>query len=130
EQHTARNLLNALARTGAQWSPQQGKEDELYQQIHQVISRVLQAHDVNSALFGELLAEFDHFVSQRDARSERIEARVREMEEGRFKTANARKVVKDALQSRLGGRAIPSVALELLQQGWQQVMYLTYLREG
>lgn len=130
EQHTARNLLNALARTGAQWSPQQGKEDELYQQIHQVISRVLQAHDVNSALFGELLAEFDHFVSQRDARSERIEARVREMEEGRFKTANARKVVKDALQSRLGGRAVPSVALELLQQGWQQVMYLTYLREG
>lgn len=130
EQHTARNLLNALARTGAQWSPQQGKEDELYQQIHQVISRVLQAHDVNSALFGELLEEFDHFVSQRDARSERIEARVREMEEGRFKTANARKVVKDALQSRLGGRAVPSVALELLQQGWQQVMYLTYLREG
>lgn len=130
EQHTARSLLNALARAGAQWSPQQGKEDELYQQIHSTISRVLHEHEVNSALFGELLKEFEHFIGQRNARSERIEARVREMEEGRFKTANARKIVKDALQARLGGRAVPNVVLELLQQGWQQVMYLVYLREG
>lgn len=130
EQHAARSLLNALARAGAQWSPQQGKEDELYQQIHQIIGRVLQEHDTNSELFEHLLSGFTHFIEQREARSERIEARVREMEEGRFKTASARKVVNDALQAKLGGRALPAVALELLQQGWQQVMYLIYLREG
>lgn len=130
EQHTARGLLNALARAGAQWSPQQGKDDELYQKIHQTISQVLQEHDTNTELFSELLKEFEHYIGQHNARSERIEARVREMEEGRFKTDNAKKIVQDTLQLRLAGRSLPSVALELLQQGWQQVMYLTYLREG
>lgn len=130
EQHAARGLLNTLARAGAQWSPQQGKEDELYQKIHLTISQVLQEHDTNTELFSELLKEFEHYIGQHNARSERIEARVREMEEGRFKTDNAKKIVQDTLQSRLAGRSLPSVALELLQQGWQQVMYLTYLREG
>lgn len=130
EQHAARSLLNALARAGAQWGPQQGKDDELYQKIHQTISQVLQEHDTNTELFSELLKDFEHYIGQHNARSERIEARVREMEEGRFKTDNAKKVVQEALQSRLAGRSLPNVALELLQQGWQQVMYLTYLREG
>lgn len=130
EQHAARGLLNALARAGAQWSPEQGKEDELYQQIYRTIEAVLAEPNADSTRFEELLHEFDYFMRQRNARSKRLEARVREMEEGRFITAQAKKTVAQTLGARLAGHALPAVVLDMLQQGWQQVMHLIYLREG
>ena len=130
DDHPARQLLNTLARAGAQWSPDQGSDDPLYQQIEQSVFSILNDYDEDVALFGTLLRDFEAFFSQQSARTERVEARIREVEEGRARAEIARLAVTAALDQRMAGRQLPDVAVRLLRQGWQQVLYLTHLREG
>ncbi|HEX5678720.1 MAG TPA: DUF1631 domain-containing protein [Alcanivorax sp.] len=130
ENHDARLLLNTLARAGCQWDPQQGYEDETYQRIHRAVHAIIDDYDEDAALFSELLAEFDAFFSDQRARSERVAERVREAEEGKARAEQASEVVRRYIDARLAGRQVPDVAVRLLRQGWQQVLYLTWLRQG
>lgn len=130
DEHPARQLLNLLARAGAQWSPAQGMDDELYRAIEEAVFRILNDYDDDAALFGELLHEFGDFFQRQVQHTERVEARIREVEEGRARAEAARAAVAQALDQRLAGRALPALAVRLLREGWQQVLYLTCLRDG
>lgn len=130
EQHEARLLLNMLARAGSQWDPQQGIQDELYQRINQAVHRVIDGYRDDASLFATLLQEFQQYFDNQQSRSERVEQRVREAEEGKARAEQARQAVSQILEKRLAGRALPDVVVQLLRQGWQQVLYLSWLREG
>ncbi|MCH8543319.1 MAG: DUF1631 domain-containing protein, partial [Alcanivorax sp.] len=130
DDHAARQLLNVLARAGAQWSPDQGTDDELYQQIEAAVFRILNDYQEDVGLFAILLQEFETFFARQSARTQRVEERVREVEEGRARAETARLAVTEALDQRVAGRELPDVAVRLLRQAWQQVLYLTHLREG
>lgn len=130
DDHPARQLLNTLARAGAQWSPAQGLDDELYQQIEQAVFRILNDYEEDVSLFATLLAEFGDFFQRQTQHTERVEARLREVEEGRARADSARLAVADVLDARMAGRPLPVLAVRLLRQAWQQVLYLTCLRDG
>lgn len=130
DDHPARQLLNTLARAGAQWSPVQGLDDELYQQIEQAVFRILNDYEEDVSLFATLLAEFGDFFQRQTQHTERVEARLREVEEGRARADSARLSVAEVLDARMAGRPLPALAVRLLRQAWQQVLYLTCLREG
>jgi hypothetical protein len=130
EEHAARQLLNALARAGAQWSPSQGTEDPLYKLVERSVYRVLDDYDLDTSLFDELLQEVNEAVLQQAQQSERIEARVREVEEGRAQAELANTQVDGELDKRLAGRDLPDIAVRILREAWRQVLYLTFLREG
>lgn len=130
EEHPARQLLNALARVGAQWSPQQGSDDALYKLVEDSVFRILDNYDLDAALFDELLGQVNDYVQQQSQQSERVEARVREMEEGRAQAELAALSVDKELDKRLAGRSLPEVAVKILRTAWRQVLSLTYLREG
>ncbi len=130
EEHDARLLLNTLARAGCQWDPQQGHDDETYQRIDRAVHAIIDDYDEDPALFSELLAEFDTFFSDQRARAERVAERVREAEEGKARAEQAGDAARLYIDARLAGRQVPDVAVRLLRQGWQQVLYLTWLRQG
>ena len=130
EEHDARLLLNTLARAGCQWDPQQGYDDETYQRIDRAVHAIIDDYDEDAALFSELLAEFESFFSDQRARAERVAERVREAEEGKARAEQAADAVRRYIDARLAGRQVPDVAVRLLRQGWQQVLYLTWLRQG
>ena len=130
EEHDARLLLNTLARAGCQWDPQQGYDDETYQRIDRAVHAIIDDYDEDAALFSDLLAEFESFFSDQRARAERVAERVREAEEGKARAEQAAEAVRHYIDARLAGRQVPDVAVRLLRQGWQQVLYLTWLREG
>ncbi len=130
ENHDARLLLNTLARAGCQWDPQQGYEDETYQRIDRAVHAIIDDYDEDAALFSDLLAEFETFFSDQRARAERVAERVREAEEGKARAEQAGEAVRLYIDARLAGRQVPDVAVRLLRQGWQQVLYLTWLRQG
>ena len=54
----------------------------------------------------------------------------RSAEEGKARAEQARSEVVAVLDKRMAGRQLPDVVVRLLRQGWQQVLYLTWLREG
>jgi hypothetical protein len=130
EEHDARLLLNTLARAGCQWDPQQGYDDDTYQRIDRAVHAIIDDYDEDPALFSELLAEFDSFFSDQRARAERVAERVREAEEGKARAEQAGDAARLYIDARLAGRQVPDVAVRLLRQGWQQVLYLTWLRQG
>lgn len=130
EDHEARQLLNLLARAGSQWDPQQGIQDELYQRINQAVHRIIDDFEDDASLFRSLLDEFERYLAQLQSRSERVEQRVREAEEGRVRAEQARQAVVIAVDQRMAGRTLPDAAVRILRQGWSQVMYLTWLNAG
>ncbi|GAA5110811.1 DUF1631 domain-containing protein [Alloalcanivorax gelatiniphagus] len=130
EEHEARLLLNTLARAGSQWDPQQGRDDELYQHIHRSVHAIIDDYDEDAGLFRDLLDQFDAYFRAQHDRAERVAERVREAEEGKALAEQAGAAVQTLLAGRLDGRSVPDVVVRLLRQGWQQVLYLTWLREG
>lgn len=130
EKHKARQLLNLLAKAGIGWNQKDPGGDALYSKIEEVVFRILNEFISDLVIFDELLAEFSEFYDQQQKRTESIDKRTREAEEGRARADMARAMVQQTLNRRLTGRQLPLVVVKLLQEGWKHVLYINCLKEG
>ncbi len=129
--HPARRLLNEIAAAALGWAEQDDSQrDSLYQKIENVVQRLLNDFVDDPAIFSELLADFLAFTGDERRRSELLEQRTRDAEEGSAKAELARREVEHALNERLLGKTLPEVVVRLLQEGWSKVMMLTCLKHG
>ncbi len=129
--HPARRLLNEIASASMGWADQdEVQRDSLYQKIEQIVGRLLNDFVDDPAIFSELLADFLAFTGDERRRSELLEQRTRDAEEGRAKAEMARQEVEHALNQRLFGKTLPEVVVRLLQEAWSKVLLLTCLKHG
>ena len=130
EDHPARKLLNLLAKAGMSWDENNKSSDALYKKVEEVVFVVLNEFRDDLSLFEKLLADFDEFYQQQQARLAAMDARTREAEENRARAETAKTVVQQALNRRLNGLKLPFSIVRLLQEGWRHVLYLSALKEG
>ena len=129
--HPARRLLNEIASAAMGWVDQdETQRDSLYQKIEQIVARLLNDFVDDPTIFSELLADFLAFTGDERRRSELLEQRTRDAEEGRAKAEVARQEVEHALNQRLLGKTLPEVVVRLLQEAWSKVLLLTCLKHG
>ncbi|VVP32610.1 hypothetical protein PS858_04400 [Pseudomonas fluorescens] len=129
--HPARRLLNEIAAAPLGWGECDDHErDSLYLRIEQVVQRLLNDFVDDPAIFSELLADFLAFTSDERRRSELLEQRTRDAEEGRAKTELARQRVELALNQALLGKVLPQRVVAFVQDAWSQVLLLTCLKHG
>lgn len=129
--HPARRLLNEIASAALGWGEQDDTQrDSLYQKIEQVVQRLLNDFVDDPLIFSELLADFLAFTGDERRRSELLEQRTRDAEEGSARAALARREVEQALNQRLLGKTLPEVVVRLLQEAWSKVLMLTCLKHG
>lgn len=129
--HPARRLLNEIASAALGWGDQDdAQRDNLYQKIEQVVQRLLNDFVDDPVIFSDLLADFLAFVGDERRRSELLEQRTRDAEEGSAKAELARREVEQALNARLLGKTLPEVVVRLLQEAWSKVLMLTCLKHG
>ncbi|WAG79969.1 DUF1631 domain-containing protein [Metapseudomonas furukawaii] len=129
--HPARRLLNEIAAAALGWVEQdEAQRDSLYHRIEQVVQRLLNDFVDDPSIFSELLAEFLAYTGDERRRSELLEQRTRDAEEGRAKAELARKRVEEALNQRLLGRTLPEVVVRLLREAWSKVLLLSCLKHG
>ncbi|MHC8365199.1 DUF1631 domain-containing protein [Pseudomonas sp. ZT5P21] len=129
--HPARRLLNEIAAAAMGWGEcDDHQRDSLYLRIEQVVQRLLNDFVDDPAIFSELLADFLAFTSDERRRSELLEQRTRDAEEGRAKTQLARQRVEQALNQVLLGKTLPQRVIAFLQEAWSQVLLLTCLKHG
>jgi len=129
--HPARRLLNEIASAALGWGSRDDyQRDALYVRIEQIVQRLLNDFVDDPAIFAELLVEFLAFTSDERRRSELLEQRTRDAEEGRAKAEQARQRVQEVLNERLLGRTLPEVVVRLLQEAWSKVLLLTWLKQG
>ncbi|HEX5361356.1 MAG TPA: DUF1631 domain-containing protein [Fluviicoccus sp.] len=130
ENHQARQLLNLLAKAGIGWNQKDPGGDALYSKIEEVVFCILNEFIDDISIFGQLLKDFTEFYEQQQKRSDAIDKRTREAEEGRARADMARAMVQQLLNRRLTGRQLPLVVVKLLQEGWKHVLYINCLKEG
>lgn len=129
--HPARRLLNEIASAALGWAEQTDlQRDSLYQKIEQVVMRLLNDFVDDTAIFGVLLEDFIAFTGDERRRSELLEQRTRDAEEGRARADAARREVAQVLNQRLFGRTLPEVVVRLLREAWSKVLLLTCLKHG
>ncbi|RON10286.1 thymidine phosphorylase [Pseudomonas brassicacearum] len=81
--HPARRLLNEIAAAAMGWGQcDDHQRDSLYLRIEQVVQRLLNDFVDDPAIFSELLGDFLAFTSDERRRSELLEQRTRDAEEG------------------------------------------------
>lgn len=129
--HPARRLLNEIASAALGWGGRDDSQrDSLYTRIEQIVQRLLHDFVDDPAIFTELLVDFLAFTSDERRRSELLEQRTRDAEEGRALAELARQRVQQALNDRLLGKTLPEVVVRLLQEAWSKVLLLTCLKHG
>lgn len=127
--HPARKLLNSLARAGIGWSSADEKSrDKLYEQIHNIVARILEEFDGDITLFEVLGEEFEQFLARENRKASLVEQRTRESERGRIKSQKAQETVDRLLREKLSRRPVPGPVHDILVNGWSRVMFLAYLR--
>jgi hypothetical protein len=129
--HPARRLLNEIASAAMGWGNRDDyQRDSLYARIEQIVQRLLNDFVDDPALFSELLVDFLAFNNDERRRSELLEQRTRDAEEGRARAELARHIVEQELNKRLLGRTLPQVVVQLLQEAWSRVLLLICLKHG
>ncbi len=129
--HPARRLLNEIASAALGWSDHDSEQrDSLYQKIENTVQRTLTEFTDDPDIFNELLADFITFTGNERRRSELLEQRTRDAEEGRARAEIARLSVEQELNTRLLGKTLPEVIIQLLQDAWSKVLLLSYLKNG
>lgn len=129
--HPARRLLNEIAAASLGWGEQSDlQRDGLYQKIEQIVQRLLSDFVDDPEIFAELLADFMAYVSDEQRRSELLEQRTRDAEEGRARAEIARLQVEHVLSQRLQEHQLPAAVQRVLREAWSQVLLLTCLKQG
>ncbi|MEX6501685.1 DUF1631 domain-containing protein [Pseudomonas zhanjiangensis] len=129
--HPARRLLNEIASAALGWGEHDDSQrDSLYLKIEQVVQRLLNDFVDDPLIFSELLADFLAFTGNERRRSELLEQRTRDAEEGSARAELARRQVELALNERLLGKKLPEVVVRLLEEAWSKVLMLACLKHG
>ena len=130
--HPARRLLNSMAQAAIGWSEGMGRgEGGLFAEMESIVSRILSEFDDDVELFSALNAEFKAFLENENKGTRVTEQRVAQVIQGKEQLTEARHLVLEEINSRLFERGgVPSVAANLLKDGWKDVLLLIYLRKG
>ena len=132
KQHPARRLLNTLARAAMAWvddGDRSGKS--LYGRIEQVVTRILSEFRDDVGLFAQVYDEFSTFVEREARGAEVAEERINQVTRGQEQLLIARRRVAEVLNEfRVAQPDLPTAVVNILREGWHDVMLLAYLREG
>lgn len=129
--HPARKLLNTLADAATGWLASEDYEkDPLYREISQVVDRVVNEFDQDIGIFSLLLQSFEQFIARERKRAEMLERRVVDEADGRARTQAARARVAAVMDALMAERDLPHVVQDWLRKVWNNVLFLTSVKEG
>jgi len=135
-QHPARVLLNNLARAGIAWSDDGDRSPaSAFGQIEAAVNRILNEFVDDLSVFEAVNEEFTQTIERERRGAEVAEERVRQVKRGQEQLEMARQRVAEVISGYRDGCEppeciIPQPVVKLLEEGWQDVLLLAYLREG
>ena len=129
--HPARRLLNELSSAGIGWSSSaERRRDALYNKIESVVAGVLEEFQTNPEIFTRLLEDLTSFVSSDRRRIETVEQRVRETEQGKAKTYDAKRRVQNILNQKASGLRLHPNMGRFISDTWSKVLVYACIKHG
>lgn len=128
--HPARQMLNAVAETGAYWLGDDDADGALVGKMQGLVDRTLRDFDGDMSLFESLLKDLSSHLQMIARKAEVAERRHVEAARGKERLAQARERAADAVKQITEGSELPVFTRTLLNQAWTDVMALASLRHG
>ena len=130
QNHPARQMLGAIAESGAYWLGDDDADPALLGKMNAVVDRTVREFDGDVSLFQQLLTDINSHLQILTRKAEVAEKRHIEAARGKEKLAMARDQASVAVNGLLKDQAMPRFTHTLLSQAWTDVMALTALRSG
>ena len=129
-QHPARELLNAVAESGARWLDQNDVDPQLLAPLQQAVSHVVEHHDSDPTAFETSNRELQAQLRNLARKAEMSERRYVEAARGKEKLEIAKHRAAETITELIGEQRLPRFVRALLNQAWADVLTLTLLRQG
>lgn len=130
QNHPARQMLGAIAESGAYWLGDDDADPALLGKLNAVVDRTVREFDGDMSLFQQLLTDINSHLQILTRKAEVAEKRHIEAARGKEKLAMARDQASVAVNALLKDQTMPRFTHTLLSQAWTDVMALTALRSG
>ena len=130
QQHPARQMLNAIAETGAYWLGEDDADQQLVGKMQSVVDRTVREFDGDLGVFSNLLEDLSSHLQTVSRKAEVAEKRHVEAARGKERLALARDRAATVVEAMLKKQNLPRFTHTLLSQAWTDVMALTALRQG
>lgn len=125
--HPARQVLNRLARLGfkgSQLSPQN------QQKVDQTIEKINQEFDQDTSVFEHAAEELDELVTRQEVITQRNTERLIKSCDGLETIELGKYTVRRFIEQQLSGKQVAKVLIDLINQGWRELLVFTLLRDG
>ena len=129
-QHPARQLLNAVAESGARWLDDDDVDPQLLEPLHRAVDEVVRNYDGDDEVFDASNRDLQTQLQVLARKAEMAERRHVEAARGKEKLEIAKRQAAETITSIVGEQRLPKFVRALLNQAWADVLTLTLLRQG
>ena len=130
DQHPARELLNAVAESGATWLAEDDTDPQLLQKLGSAVDKVVTDYQGDEAVFEAANHEIQAHYRSQARKAEVAERRHVEAARGKERLEMAKRLAGDSIEYICAEHAPPKFVQTLLKQAWSDVLTLTLLRQG
>lgn len=129
-QHPARQLLNAVAESGATWLGEDEIDPQLTHSLRHAVEHVVQHHQDDPQAFEVANRDLQANLQQLARKAEVTERRHVEAARGKEKLELAKRRSGEVIEAAVRDQRLPRFVRALLNQAWADVLTLTLLRHG
>ncbi|MDO8860741.1 DUF1631 family protein [Haliea sp. E1-2-M8] len=126
-EHPARSLVDKLAVLA---SSANFPNRMLEARVEAIIDTIVSNYDRDTEVFDQALAGVEKLVQQQAHAHARNVERVVKAQEGKEKLSSARNAVDAVVRDTLPESGAPQVLLDLIDNGWRDLMVLTHIKQG
>jgi hypothetical protein len=130
ERHPARELLNAVAESGATWLAEDDADPQLLQKLTGVVDQVVSDYHGDEAVFEHANQQIQVHHQAQARKADMAEHRHVEAARGKERLELAKRLAGDSIEHLCETAAPPKFVQSLLKQAWSDVLTLTLLRQG
>lgn len=130
QQHPARQLLNAVAESGANWLGDEDIDPQLVHSLRNAVEHVVQNFREDPAAFDAANRDLQTNLQQLARKAEVTERRHVEAARGKEKLELAKRRASEMIEQTVKDQRLPKFVRALLNQAWSDVLTLTLLRHG
>ncbi|MNU94312.1 hypothetical protein D3C71_842900 [compost metagenome] len=130
DQHPARELLNAVAESGAVWLSDEDSDPLLLLKLKDAVNKVVTDYQGDEAVFVEANDHIQGHLRAAARRAEMAERRQVEAARGKERLEAAKQLANHTIDELCQTTEPPKFVQTLLRKAWADVLTLTLLRQG
>ncbi|HHW4681416.1 MAG TPA: DUF1631 family protein [Xylella taiwanensis] len=130
DQHPARELLNAVAESGATWLGEEEIDPQLLQRLKRAVDKVLHEYQGDEAVFLQAYQDIQAGYRAQARKAEVTKRRYIEAARGKERLELAKRRATETIDRLCAVAPPPRFVMTLLRQAWLDVLTLSLLRQG